>query len=234
MGASSDTICISERTFNKHIKEIQNKIMKSNQSIASFDKAIKGEQTKLNRLIDMYVDAKIKEAEYLERRKIIEERIEKLSRQSEAESEKVNEIKASINALNTIRELIEREDIDAFNDDLFKMIVKKIIIGSPEYDDPKRVTFVYNSSCLDIPLLLTEPLDQNKIKYRIDEDGKIYTRDGELVKDIEFSDMAEGDDADLNDFFEGLSERSEEPNSTSKLYTNHVDHSRRGCLFADK
>lgn len=217
--ADNNTISISERTFNKHIKEIQNNIIRSNQSIASFGKTIKAEQTKLNRLIDMYLDGKINDKEYSERRKAIEERIDRLSHQSEAERDKVNEIKASIDALTKIRELIEREDIDAFNDDLFKLIVKKIVIGSPEYDDPKRLTFIYNSKCFDIPSLLTEPLDQNEVKYRIDKDGKIYTRDGELLKDIVFSDMGEVEDVDHNDFFEGLSERSDEPNSTSEMYT---------------
>lgn len=106
-------------------------------------------QTKLDNLLDLYLEKKIDDDAYVNKKKDLEDQSSCLKRQLEAINDVEDTKKDLENRINSMREMLENGNtMNDFDRQVFESIVDYVIVGGYDDDgnaDPYKITFVYKT-----------------------------------------------------------------------------------------
>jgi len=173
-----------DRILEKFLKHVEESIYG-----ASFDSNIRELKGKIealekrkDRIIEMMIDKQLSKETYDYKIADIDKKISDLKEKMEYEimlKEDDTSIKKRLSKFKLL--LNSKETISEFDEEVFKILVDKIILGAKEIDDPYVLTFVFNSdgdsqeliNNPDIPV----PLKENEKKFENDKIVEVLSID---------------------------------------------------------
>ncbi len=149
---------LSNERLNDLLKESKNKTSDLKKQIDMMKKNIQNMENNKSKLLDLLLNERVTEKEYIEKKKKFDMNIEKVNGQIKSMYELLDEEDDKNNTYKQIVKLIKEGKAEGFNKELFDLMVDKITIGGKVLkeegyvDEPRSIHYALNIASLDTDL----------------------------------------------------------------------------------